>query len=145
MFEDQVTVLCRFGPARAEAFSPWVLRGVHWAGADGRRPSPGAGRRRAEGLLVVPYAAAGGYVSPAAWERLSPEAVSYTHLQRQADAAGQQQIAHEHAAQGHAFHSLFHLYPIPQTVSMGEGPAGASFARMFFTCSVTADSSAVPS
>ena len=33
MFEDQVTVLCRFGPARAEAFSPWVLRGVHWAGA----------------------------------------------------------------------------------------------------------------
>ncbi len=73
MFEDQVTVLCRFGPARAEAFSPWVLRGVHWAGADGRRPSPGTGRHRAEGLLVVPYAAAGGYVSPAAWERLSPE------------------------------------------------------------------------
>ena len=35
----------------------------------------------------------------------------------------------------------FHLYPIPHTVSTGESPSFRNFARMFLTCSVTAESS----
>lgn len=70
---DRVTLLCRFGPVRAQAYQTAVLQGVYFAGAGGRRPAPGAPGQQSRGLLVVPYAAAGGYVSPEAWQELCAE------------------------------------------------------------------------
>ena len=58
--------------------------------------------------------------------------------------ACQYQIAPQQRTQAH-ISSFFHLYPIPHTVSIGAPPAAFNFARMFFTCSVTAESSAQPS
>ena len=58
---------------------------------------------------------------------------------------GAHQITDQQAGQGFPrVYSLFHRYPIPHTVSMGCRPWARSLARMFFTCSVTAESSAVP-
>lgn len=37
------------------------------------------------------------------------------------------------------FYILFHRYPIPHIVSIGDRPAAASFFRMFFMCSVIAE------
>ena len=73
MTHDRVTLLCRYGPLQAGAWQPVVLEGVYFAAADGRSGPPGQPGRRSRGMLVVPYAAAAGYVSPAAWQALPPE------------------------------------------------------------------------
>ena len=73
MTNDRVTLLCRYGPLQAGAWQPVVLEGVYFAAADGRSGPPGQPGRRSRGMLVVPYAAAAGYVSPAAWQALPPE------------------------------------------------------------------------
>ena len=68
------------------------------------------------------------------------------HRRGRAGQPGADQIAQQQAAEGAAaLHSLFHRYPIPQTVSMGCSPQARSLARMFLTCSVTAEVSAVTS
>ena len=72
MNERCVTLLCRFGPARAEAWQAAALAGVSFLGAAGFGGAAGAPGGTARGLLVVPYSAAAGYVSPAAWQALAP-------------------------------------------------------------------------
>ena len=80
---------------------------------------------------------------PAVEKKLKAEQRRKAHCK--ANKARRQQVAPQKPCEGKPPYSLFHLYPTPHTVSMGERPKAFSFARIFFTCSATAESSAVPS
>ncbi len=73
MFHDTVTLFCRFGPPRAEAFTRTVLHGVRFDGAAGANTFPRYGKSADRALLYIPFSCAEGYVSPEAWDALSPE------------------------------------------------------------------------
>lgn len=73
MFDDTVTLFCRFGPARAEAFQPAVLRGVRIDGAAGANSRAGYAGSADRALLFIPFSAAEGYVPPEEWARLDAD------------------------------------------------------------------------
>ena len=73
MFKDCITLFCRFGPARAQAFSRTVVRGVSFEGGVGAKQSTTGEKSLNRALVLIPFAAAEGYVSPAAWQALLPE------------------------------------------------------------------------
>lgn len=73
MFDDVVTLFCRFGPARAEAFQRAVVRGVALDGAQAANSRAGYAKNADRALLYIPFCAAGGYVSPAAWAALDAQ------------------------------------------------------------------------
>ena len=73
MFCDTVTLFCRFGPPRAEAFTRTVLKGVRFDGAAGANASARFFKSADRAVLFIPFSSADGYVSPAAWEALCAE------------------------------------------------------------------------
>ncbi len=70
MFHDTVTLFCRFGPPRAEAFTRTVLHDVRFDGACGANSFPRFGKSADRALLYIPFSSAQGYVSPEAWQAL---------------------------------------------------------------------------
>lgn len=74
MLDDTVTLFCRFGPARADAFQRAVLHGVRIDGARGANRRVGYAQSADRALLFIPFSAARGYVCPAIWETLDADA-----------------------------------------------------------------------
>lgn len=72
MFDDVITLFCRFGPKKADAFARTVVRGVHCTGALGQGTKVPCSESRDRALLLIPFSAAQGYVPPAVWRTLSP-------------------------------------------------------------------------
>ena len=105
----------------------------------------GHGRQKLGGLLGRAGGAVGRQDEPCLDQHQHQREPYHGH--RRAGQPGAQQVAGQQPAQraGAMFHSFFHRYPIPHAVSMGCRPWARSLARMFLTCSVTAESSAVPS
>lgn len=74
MCNDTVTLFCRFGPARAEAFQRAVLHGVWLDGARAANSRAEFGKNADRALLYIPFSSAQGYVSPAAWAQMDADA-----------------------------------------------------------------------
>lgn len=81
-----MTVLCRFGPMRAQAFEPARVQGVYFLGAQGRSAKVGAGGQKSRAMMIVPFAQAGGYVAPEVWEQMASDERSGHYTFRPGDA-----------------------------------------------------------
>lgn len=72
MFEQTITLFSRFGPPKADAFVRTVIQGVFMDGAAAGNRAPDYGKSADRALLLIPFAAAHGYVAPAVWQTMTP-------------------------------------------------------------------------
>ncbi|MEG1446731.1 MAG: hypothetical protein RSC58_05635 [Ruthenibacterium sp.] len=70
MFDETITLFCRFGPPKADAFARTVLRGVFLDGAAAGNRAIGYEKSADRALLLIPFSVAEGYVSPQIWQSM---------------------------------------------------------------------------
>lgn len=68
MMGDTITLLCRFGPAKAQAFARFAIHGVSFTGGPGAKAGAPLETSLDRALLLIPLDACGAYLAPHAWE-----------------------------------------------------------------------------
>lgn len=100
VFDDVITVFCRFGAPKLEAFSPFIISGVHFESGLSQSAAQPRAASGDSAAAIIPFLAAQGYVSPAAWALLDADERAAHWTLRKGDlmALGEVDLASESAS-----------------------------------------------
>ncbi|MEG1322327.1 MAG: hypothetical protein RSD01_04280 [Ruthenibacterium sp.] len=74
MFNQTITLFCRFGPPKADAFARAVIYGVSMDSAAANNRSLHYAKSADRALILIPFSAAEGYVAAHIWQTMTPAA-----------------------------------------------------------------------